>query len=65
MSKETILRGAEDMQWLKDVYGVNPDGFELAVLVGNEDHPEKILLYKEDSVHCKPLEIEYLYTVKS
>ena len=58
---ETFLRGEEDFKWLKEVHGVDASGYAVAGIVGNEDCPTQINLYKEDSVHCEPVVIEFLW----
>ena len=42
------------MAWLEEVHGV-PKGHECAVLYGNEDDPDKVLLYAYNDASCIPL----------
>lgn len=41
-----MLETAEDMAWLRDVHAVNIEGIACAILVGNEDSPTRIELYR-------------------
>ena len=45
-----FLETKEDMQWLKDCHGVETDGFACAVVLGNEDWPDKVEIYRFNSV---------------
>lgn len=43
----TFLDTDEDCQWLRDTHlkGLNPPPFKSATILGNEDSPERIVLY--------------------
>jgi hypothetical protein len=62
---ETFLRGEKDFKWLKDVHGVDASEYAVVGIVGNEDCPTRFNLYKEDSVHCEPVVIEYWNLVET
>ena len=61
MANETILTTPEDLQWLREThlkYCKSLPVFVVAVIVGNEDFPDSIHLYKEDSVTSQKIVLE-------
>lgn len=57
MARLTFLKTEEDKQWLVDVHlpTLDPASFECALLVGNEDAPEWIEIYKYDDIGFPPV----------
>jgi hypothetical protein len=53
--RETWLYPGEDFDWLKEIHGVSAHDYALAVLIGNEDAPEKVELFEEDHYLCTPV----------
>lgn len=54
----TLIKTAEDKQWLLNTHLRNvPDvpAFEVAVLVGNDDYPRRIVLYPRDDFRAVPV----------
>ena len=49
MPVETLINGDEDMQWLRDVHIPNlAKKYKSAVIVGNEDAPERIEVFEDE-----------------
>jgi len=47
MARQTFLDTAEDMEWLREVHLPKlPREYKSAMLHGNEDYPDKIVVYK-------------------
>lgn len=49
----TIL-SRKDFPWLREVHGIPTKGTVVAVLYGNEDSPDKVLLYSRNHIDCLP-----------
>jgi len=58
--RETWLYPGEDFDWFHEIHGVSAHNYELAVLIGNEDSPEKVCLFKEDHFLCNPVVVNLI-----
>lgn len=47
---ETLLTERDDLEWARDVHGINIDGIAAIVIEGNEDAPSRLTLYTADHV---------------
>jgi len=52
MTTSTFLTGVEDMTWVKEVHGIDTDGFSCAILNGNEDRPDSVQLFEYNHIHA-------------
>jgi hypothetical protein len=61
-----FIDSADDMKWLAEVHTPLAAAHVCAIIQGNEDMPDKIMLYKRNHVDCKPtvLELQDDYTYK-
>ena len=47
MARETLINSSDDMKWLRDVHLPRlPSKYRAAVIVGNEDYPDRIEVYE-------------------
>lgn len=53
--KTIFLETKDDLNWLRDVHGVEISGCECAILYGNEDAPRKVETYTNNHGDCKPV----------
>lgn len=58
----TILENKEDLEWLRDVHGVdifkdNGKRAVCAIVHGNEDCPEKVELFDRNHYKAKPFRV--------
>lgn len=51
----TLLDAPEDMEWLDDVHYKGAKEYACAILVGNEDCPDMVVLYAENHYQSKKL----------
>ena len=58
-----MLHKPEDRQWLRETHlrGHGLPAFKCAIVVGNEDCPERIELFADDRDGCKPAEAGVYY----
>lgn len=54
-SKEIFLDSKEDLEWLRDVHGINIDKVACAILYGNEDSPFKVRTFSRNHIECEGL----------
>jgi len=51
---QTFLDTTEDLEWLRDVHGIDTKGIVCAILYGNEDSPEKIEAFAVNDYRAIP-----------
>ena len=60
---QTYIESAEDKQWLQDTHlvklGVHLRPYDVAILFGNEDSPDKIALYARNDYRSPYQLIDY------
>lgn len=54
MAAVCCLETPDDFTWLRDVHGIDVGDAELVILYGNEDAPERVEVYAENSIDCAP-----------
>lgn len=62
---ETILENREDLEWLRDVHGVDifterAKRAVCAIIHGNEDCPERVELFDRNHYRAKPFRVYVL-----
>lgn len=55
MANQVYLETDEDMDWLRDVHGIDTTDVVGAYLYGNEDAPERIEAYYENDYRATPM----------
>lgn len=52
--RQSFIEVRDDLEWLRDVHGIDIENVAVAVVWGNEDAPSKVETYAENHVDCKP-----------
>ncbi len=52
--RQTFLDSPDDMEWLASVHGVSVGGGVCALLLGNEDDPDRVHVYTANNVRRRP-----------
>lgn len=54
MANFSFIDTQEDLNWLRDVHGVDITGIVAAEIHGNEDCPERVCTYKRNDYQERP-----------